>query len=111
MLGIRTFKVATILRRIRHSTSQKRRGVARHHGQEADARRVHRRMGQVAIVERDQVRLEERIPETPAEQRPVGRCVRRCQIICHTRRGIPQCVLHDEVTGIDRELLARYLER
>lgn len=67
-------------------------------------------MGEVAVVEHDEVRLEERVAERPAEERALARRVCRDDIVRDARRGVARFVLCDEVARVERELLAADLE-
>ncbi len=62
-------------------------------------------MRQVAVIKRDEVRLEERVAEAPAEQCPAARWVCRDEVIRDAGRSIAVLVLRDKVARVDGEHL------
>lgn len=56
-------------------------------------------------------RLEERVPQAPAEQRPDARRIRRHKVADHTRLRVARLILRHEVARVDREHLPADLER
>lgn len=67
-------------------------------------------MREVAVIEHDEVRLEERVAERPAEERALARRVGRDDVVRDARGGVARFVLGDEVARVERELLATDLE-
>lgn len=94
----------------RHVALEDLRCVLRDHRHEPDARGVLGRVREVAVVERDEGRLEERVAEAPLEERAGRRRVGRYDVVRHARRGVVRAGLRDEVARVDGELRPADLE-